>query len=108
MNQSVVAVIDSTKARFFTLEQPELPEYQSGPNLIERECLTNTAMELPGKELWANTKTGRNRGSGSQAHGYDDHRENHLGEFERSFAKEIVTKVLNLTQTYQSQNVLLV
>ncbi|MGK7877516.1 MAG: host attachment protein [Xenococcaceae cyanobacterium] len=108
MNQSVVAVIDGTKARFFTLEQAELPECQSGPNLIERECLTNVAKDLQGKQLWANTKTGRNRGSRSQGHGYDDHRQNHLGEFERSFAKEIVTKIAKLTQANQSQRVLLV
>ena len=108
MNQSVVAVIDGTRARFFTLEQAELPEYQSGPNLIEHEGLSNMAKELHGKELWANTKTGRNRGAGSQAHGYDDHRNSHVGEFERSFAKEIVTKIVSLTQAYQCQQVLLV
>ena len=108
MNQSVVAVIDGTKARFFTLEQAEMPEYESGPNLIEQDCLTNAANELQGKELWSNTKTGRNRGSSGQAHGYDDHRENHLGEFERHFAKEIVNKVLHLSQAYQANQVVLV
>ncbi len=108
MNQSVVAVIDGTRARFFTLEPAESPEYQSGPNLIERDCLANTAKELQGKELWANTKTGRNRGAGSQAHGYDDHRQNHIDEFERNFAKEIVGKVIDLTDSYHAQQVVLV
>ena len=108
MNQSAVAVIDGTRARFFTLEQAEVPEYESGPNLVERECLFNSAKELQGKELWANTKTGRNRGSGSQAHGYDDHRNNHVGEIERSFAKEIVTKIVDLTNANQCQRLVLV
>ncbi|NES81140.1 MAG: host attachment protein [Moorea sp. SIO2B7] len=108
MNQSVIAVIDGTRARFFTLEQPELPEYESGPNLIEQESLFNQAKELHGKELWANTKTGRNRGSGSQGHGYDDHRQNHIGEFERSFAKDIVGHIISLTQAHQSRQVVLV
>lgn len=108
MNQYVVAVIDGTRARFFTLEPAESPEYQSGPNLIERDCLTNTTKETQGKDLWANTKTGCNRGSGSQAHGYEDHRENHLNEFERSFAKEIVSKIINLSDDYHAQQVLLV
>ena len=108
MNQAVVAVIDGTRARFFTLESAEFPEYQSGPNLIEQECLTNTARELQGKDLWANTKTGRNRGSRSQAHGYDDHRQNHISEFERSFAKEVVGKIVELTQLQHAQQVILV
>lgn len=108
MNQSVVVVIDGTKARLFTLEQPEAPEYQSGPNLVERECLTSTAKELQGKELWANTKTGRNRGSGSQAHGYDDRRQSHIEEFERNFAKEVVGQIIQLSQSHQAQQVVLV
>ncbi len=108
MNHSVVAVIDGTRARFFTLEPAQLPEYQSGPNLIERQCLSNQSKELHGKELWANTKTGRNRGSGSQGHNYDDRRQNHVVEFERSFAKEVVTEIVQLAQTYQSRQVILV
>ena len=108
MNQSLVAVIDGTRARFFTLEHPELPEYESGPNLIELECLSNTAKELQGRELWSNAKAGRNRGSGGQAHGYDDHRDHHVDEFERSFAREIVTKIVELTETLQARQVLLV
>ncbi|WP_013324264.1 host attachment protein [Gloeothece verrucosa] len=108
MNQSVVAVLDGTRARFFTLEPAESPEYQSGPNLIERDCLTNTVKETQGKDLWANTKTGRNRGAGSQAHGYDDHRQNHINEFERSFAKEIVNKLIGLSDEYHPQQVVLV
>jgi protein required for attachment to host cells len=108
MNQSVVAVIDGTKARCFTLEQAEVPEYQSGPNLVEREHLSNTAKEMQGKDLWSNTKTGRNRGVAGQAHGYDDHRQNHMDEFERSFAKEIVNKIVQLTQSSQANHLILV
>jgi protein required for attachment to host cells len=107
MNQSVV-VISGTLARFFTLEPAENPEYQSGPNLIECDSLTNAANELHGRDLWATTKTGRNRGSSGQAHGYDDHRDNHLGEFERHFAKEIVAKIVELTQTRYVDQLLLV
>ncbi len=52
MNQAVIAVMDGTKARFFTLEEAEFPEYQSSPNLMEHQCLSNTAKEMAGKELW--------------------------------------------------------
>ncbi|MDJ0714087.1 MAG: host attachment protein [Prochloraceae cyanobacterium] len=108
MNQSIVAVIDGTRARFFKLESAKLPEYQSGPNLVESQCLCNQANELQGKELWANTKTGRNRGSNGQAHGYDDRRESHAIEFERSFAKDIVSEIVRLSQVSQAVEVILV
>ena len=108
MKQAVVAVLDGTRARFFTLETAEFPEYESSPNLVEHESLTNKTKELAGKDLWANIKTGGNRGSRSQSHGYDDHRENHLNEFERSFAKEIESKIIALVQERDARQLLLV
>ncbi len=107
MNQAVVAVMDGTKARFFTLEEAEFPEYESSPNLVEHECLTNTTKEMAGRELWANTK-GRNRGSRTQGHGYDDHRSNHLSEYERNFAKDISQKITDCLQEWESHFILLV
>ncbi|MGB5594769.1 MAG: host attachment protein [Crocosphaera sp.] len=108
MNQAVIAVMDGTKARFFTLEEAEFPEYQSSPNLMEHQCLSNTAKEMAGKELWANTKTGRNRGSRSQGHGYDDHRQNHLSEYERHFAKEVSHKIMEFLGEVESHVIFLV
>lgn len=108
MNESVVAVIDGTKARFFTLEVAEFPEYQSSPNLVEHQCLSNSAKEMAGKELWANIKTGRNRGSRRQGHGYDDHRQNHISEYERNFAKEVSQKIIDFINQFDSHHVLLV
>ena len=108
MSQFLIAVIGGTQARFFTLEPAQLPAYESGPNLIEQEQLFNPVKEVSGKELWATVKTGRNQGSGGQAHTYDDHRQNHIDEFERRFAQMIATQVVNLTQTHQAQRVILV
>ena len=108
MIQSLVAVIDGSRARFLCLEQASLPEYESGPNLIERKDISNPTKELAGKELWSNVKTGRNKGSGGQAHAYDDRRQNHVDEFERRFAVAIATEIVNLTQAEQTQRLLLV
>ncbi len=109
MNQQVlVAVIDGAKARFLTLEEPELPECQSGPNLVEQKSLFNPAKELQGKELWASVKTGRNQGLGNQAHTYSDRRESHVSEFERRFAVAIANEIVNITQTKHIQRLLLV
>lgn len=108
MNKSLIAVIDGTKARLFTIKYPDFPEYQSGPDLIERECLTSTAKELQGKDLWSNTKTGSNHGSGTKGHNYDDHRDNHLQEFERNFAKEIAQHVIELMSKEDLRQLILV
>jgi protein required for attachment to host cells len=108
MSQFLVTVIDGTKARFLTLEPANLPEYESGPNLIERDTLLSPAKEMSGQELWSSTKTGRNRGVAGKSHSYDDHRQNHIIEFERRFAVAIAQKILHLLQVHQTQQLLLV
>ncbi len=106
MNKYIVAVVDSAKARFLTLQAAESSE--SGPHLIEHEGLVSPEGELKGQELWSSSKTGRNRGSSGQAHSYDDHRENHIIEFERHFTQSITTRIIDLIQTHQAQRILLV
>lgn len=108
MSIFLVAVIDGKKARFFTLEPTEIPEFESGPNLTEHEALLNAVKDFEGKELWANTKTGLNRGAGAQAHAYDDHREHHLIEFERRFAQTIATRIVHLIQVHRVQQLLMI
>jgi protein required for attachment to host cells len=106
MSRYIVAVMDSAKARFLTLKPAEFSE--SAPHLIEHEGLVSPSGELKGEELWSSSKTGRNRGSSGQAHSYDDHREGHIVEFERHFAQEVTTRIFDLIQTHQAQQVLLV
>jgi protein required for attachment to host cells len=108
MHKSIVAVIDGSRARFLTLEPVDFPEHESGPNLIEQAELYNASHEQPDQELWANVKTGRNRGAGGQSHSYDDHRQNHRVEFERRFAQEITSQLISFTQIHQAQHLLLV
>ena len=107
MSELLVTVVDGTKARLFTVEEAEFFA-QPGPNLVERKELLNPVQDRSGKMLWANAKTGRNRGAAHQAHGYDDHRQHHIDEFERRFTREIATEIVNATQTYQIRKVLLV
>ena len=108
MARFLVVAIDGTTARFFTLEPGEFPESESGPKLIEREQLNNPSNALHGQELWANTKTGRNRGSNGKAHAYDDRRQNHVTEFERQFAKDIASKIVELDRDFAAHQLLLV
>ena len=108
MVKFAVAVINGSQARFFTLDSAALSEYESSPNLLEKESLADSTRELHGQELWANTKTGRNRGSNGQAHSYDDHRQQHEIEFEKRFANKISKAMVNLIQTYQARHLIIV
>lgn len=108
MQNYVIAVVNSTKARLFVLEPAQFPEYEPSSKLTEVETLLSSTQELQGQDLWSNTKPGRNRGNGGQAHGYDDHRENHRVEFERRFAQTIATRMAGLMPTYQPHQLLLV
>lgn len=108
MQRFLVVVLDGTKARFLTLAPVEFPETESGPNLIEQDELLNPANEMAGQDLWANTKTGRNRGSGGQSHNYDDHRSRHIAEFGRKFAQEVTTHIDDLIREHQSDCLVLI
>ncbi|MGE0370388.1 MAG: host attachment protein [Gammaproteobacteria bacterium] len=102
MNHYCVIVADCSRARFFCLDPAAVPELETGPNLVEVSDLVNPEANLPGRDTWTETKSGRNmaRGGGS-AHGYDDHRENHAEEFNRRFAKRIAEGALGLLRQYR-------
>ena len=108
MAKFAVAVINGTQARCFTLDSAAKSEYESSPNLIEHEGLSDSTKELHGQELWANTKTGRNRGSSGQTHNYDDHRQNHKIEFEKRFANKISSTISSIIQENQAKHLVLV
>jgi protein required for attachment to host cells len=108
MTRFLVAVVNGAKARFLTLEPLDAPELESGPDLIERCDLVNPTFEMAGQDLWANTKTGRNRGGGGKSHNYDDHRGNHLVEFERRFAQDIGAAIDTLIAKYELNTLILV
>ena len=108
MSRYLVAVVDGTKARFLTLTPVEFDGYESGPSLVEHDGLQSVEKEMQGQELWANAKTGRNRGSSGQAHGYDDHRTNHMVEFERRFAQTIMSRIVDLVQHHDVRQLILV
>lgn len=108
MVKFAVAVINGTQARFFTLDSAATSEYESSPNLLEHEGVVDPTKELHGQELWANTKTGRNRGSRGQDHSYDDHRQNHESEFEKRFVNKISSAMLDVIQKNQARQLILV
>lgn len=109
MSHYCVVVTNGTRARFFTLETPEFPELESGPNLVERKLMVNEPLETATEDLWSERKTGRNRGgTGGAAHGYDDHRSQHEDEFERRFANDIAEECSRLSEANHASDLVLV
>ncbi|ROR34627.1 host attachment protein [Inmirania thermothiophila] len=104
MTRYCVIVAGQGCARFFELRPAEHPELESGPNLVETASLTN---EDASGEVWSDPKSGRNRApGGGGAHGYDDHREGHMAEFERRFARRIGETAARMLRRHPARLVL--
>lgn len=109
MSECFVVVAAGSCARFFTLEPADIPEMQSGPNLIEQQRLENQEWTSHGDELWSDTKSGRNRGrGGAGAHGYDDHRDQHLEELERRFARDVADEMQRFSKKHHPKKIILI
>jgi protein required for attachment to host cells len=108
MSDYCVLVADGARARFFTLEPVEVPEMESGPNLIERRDLVNTEKEASEQDLMSDVKPGRNRTPGGGAHAYDDHRRQYADERERRFARRVAKETAELTNLNGIKQVVLV
>ena len=107
MSDYCVVTVDGARARFFCLEPVQQPALESGPKLVEdREALINTELELSGRDLWSDNKTGRNAANG-MAHGYDDHRDQHTEEFKRRFAKQVADEAVQHAQLKGAKKLIL-
>ncbi len=106
MNQYCVIVANGNKALFFTLEEPAMPEVESGPNLIKHKDLSSQELNPDNATPWSESKSGGNRGHGGQSHGYDDHRSQHDDDVERRFANSIADECKRITHNTRSNVVL--
>jgi protein required for attachment to host cells len=109
MSEYCVVVANGARARFFVLEDAEVPELEGGPNLVELGLdLINPEKELADRDLFSQ-KHGRNRApGGGPTHIYDDHREQHDEEFVRRFARRIAQETVRRAHTYSRPNIVLV
>ncbi|MFQ5936366.1 MAG: host attachment protein [Acidiferrobacterales bacterium] len=109
MSDYCIVVADGARARLFTLEPASSPDTEGGPNLMERKDLVNPEQQVHSGRLWSDVKTGRNRApGGGQAHGYDDHRTQHVEEFRRRFARAVAQETAQLARTCHASHVVLV
>ncbi len=103
-----VVVTNRSKARFFSLEPSEIPELESGPNLVEHAQVEDPELHEKGHNLWSE-RSGKNRSSTSGAsHGYDDHRAQHEAEFERRFVQSVAERGARLAKRIGATEVLVV
>ena len=108
MTDYCVVVAEGARARFFTLEPAEIPELESGPNLVERGALANPAhLAHQDSSLWTETRGGRNRNANGPGHGYDEHRQNHDDELEHRFARDIAGELAGMLRRNGSCRVVL-
>jgi len=104
-----VVVASGAHARFFTLKTVAIPELESGAKLIERGELSNPEKEIPGRDLYADPKSGRSRAPhGGPSHGYNDHRSQHEDECDRRFAYQVLKKANGVAQAEKARHVVLI
>lgn len=107
MSEYSVVVAEGARSRFFTLEPAEVPELESGPNLIEHDSLTNPIHKARQKSIYADPRGGTNRTASGQAHGYDEHRQRFDDEMETRFARDIVKHLDGLIRSNGTRRLIL-
>jgi len=103
-----VVVANGSRARFFSLQQSEIPEIEPGPKLVEFGELSDPELKRKAHDLWSE-RSGKNRSSSSgQSHGYDDHRDQHAAEIERRFAHSVAERSARFAKREQATTLLVV
>jgi protein required for attachment to host cells len=97
MNEYCVVVANASRARFFTLEKPQVPEVESA-RLIERNDLVDPEATLAGREAWRDSSGANTGPAGALPHSFDDHRDAHDQERGRRFARRIASAALDLAR----------
>lgn len=99
MDKCIVVLINNNQARFFTLEAAEWPEYESGPNLVEQKSLAYSTDNYSQK-LWQTivNREQQNSPKSDRIH----------GKFERKFAQQITSEIINLIRICQGKKLILV
>ncbi|PWG60991.1 host attachment protein [Spiribacter halobius] len=107
MSEYCVVVAEGARARFFTLERPDLPELEGGPDLMEHLSLANPRHRAHDSKVYADARSGRNRTPGGQGHAYDEHRDGHDAEMEHRFARDIARQLDGLARSNGTRRVIL-
>ena len=109
MHEYLIVVVNDEKARLFTLEPVKFPEFESGPRIVELEDLINPEAMVGDQDRYSDSKTGRGTAPrGGPVHGYDDNREQHLGEMRRRFSVIVMKEVQHLAKVQHVRTIIVV
>ncbi len=108
MNGYLVVATDAARARFLHLQAADVPEVESGPDLVEADSLLNPEHPMTDREIFADSKAGRNRTFGGPTHGYDDHRRQHMDELSRRFARQIAKETVRHAKAQSAHTLVVV
>ena len=103
-----VVVANGSRARFFSLQNSEIPQVEAGPTLVEHGEVADPQLQQKPHDLWSE-RSGRNRSSsGGRSHGYDDHRDQHSAEMERRFVQSVAERGARFARKEKATTVLVV
>jgi protein required for attachment to host cells len=95
MPSPLIAVIDGSKARIFSVEvEEEVVGRPRRSKLIEIEDLVQPGHRAKAKDQFSESRPGlRSGGNGSGGHGVDDHRDANKANADRKFIAEVFTSI---------------
>jgi protein required for attachment to host cells len=99
MEQQLIAVVDGSRARYFSVGTRTTPSGEEKNKLTEVETLVNPENRLKDGEIFSESRPGTRAGAGgATAHGVDDRRDAHHTETDRKFAKQVLTRMAELIE----------
>ena len=108
MTRKCIIIVDRAWARFITVETPVDPSIQGGPHLLEHRDLVNPEATLPERGLFSD-RSGRAHASPTgAAHALDDHREEHLHEMDRRYARWVLGEAAGFVAAERASRLLIV
>jgi len=102
MHRTLIAVVDATRGRLFTLDRTS---DASGlrEQLVEQRDFVNTARRRRPSELFSDAGTGR---IGGRQFAFDDHRDAHVDEMDTQFARTIMTELVELLDSTNAKHLI--
>lgn len=110
MNRFCIAVVDGSRARFFTLTERPADLETSVTALEELEDLVNPQAALRDEEVYSTTKTGTRFSTfdrGVHTTSFDDHRNQNRRRAEERFAKQVAEHLGVLARRIEAREVVL-
>ena len=97
MEKQLIAVVDGSRARYFSVGTRKTPSGEERNKLTEVETLVNPENRLKDSEIFSESRPGtRAAAGGATAHGVDDRRDAHHAETDRKFAKQVLSRMAEL------------